>query len=145
MLALHQLYKSSSQERPSLSTLKAAVLALRAEQRCLISSACRLLQLLLIPPAMNPTFKRSFSALQRIKDYLQSTMTQGRLNHLMVLHYHQAWMDELDLKAICNEFIDRNATRRSTFAKFRASFCCMKDLTVTPSQYVAYNVCRECQ
>ena len=39
-----------------------------------------------VDPASNATSERSFSALRRVKTYLSSTMTQCRLNNLMVLH-----------------------------------------------------------
>ena len=76
----------------------------------------KLFQLLLILPATNATSERSFSALRRIKSYLRCTMSQARLNHLMILHYHQALCDTIDLKVIANEYIIKNETRKSTFA-----------------------------
>ena len=45
-------------------------------------------------------------------------MTQSRLNHLMILHYHQDKTDELSLTSVANEYIDRNEVRKNTFAKF---------------------------
>ncbi len=45
-------------------------------------------------------------------------MSQSRLNHLMVLHYHQDMADKLDLKVIGNEYISKNESRRNNFAKF---------------------------
>ena len=38
-----------------------------------------------VMPAMNCTAERSFSTLKRIKSDIRSTMTQSRLNHLMIL------------------------------------------------------------
>ena len=37
------------------------------------------MKLLLVMPATNATLERSFSALRRIKSYLQATMSQERL------------------------------------------------------------------
>ena len=54
-----------------------------------LGAVVRLFQLLVILPATNATSERSFSALRRIKSYLRCTMSQARLNHLMILHYHQ--------------------------------------------------------
>lgn len=45
-------------------------------------------------------------------------MSQARLNHLMVLHYHQDWTDSLDLKEVGNDFISANESRMKTIAKF---------------------------
>jgi len=56
-------------------------------------------------PAINATSKRSFSVLRRLKSYLQSTMSQPRLNHVMVLSIYKELLDELDLYAVANEFI----------------------------------------
>ena len=41
-------------------------------------------------------------------------MTQARLNHQMILHYHQDKSDSIDLQAIANEYITKNEARRST-------------------------------
>ena len=114
----HQLYKSYTTDPPSIETIKASLLSLSESQRSLIDEVCKLLQLLIVMPATNASSERSFSALRRVKSYLRSTMGQARLNHLMVLHYHSDRTDNLDLKGILNEYVDKNDRRRSTFAKF---------------------------
>ena len=114
----YNLYLSAVEDQiPSVSNIKTALLTLSKNQQMLLSSVCRLFQLLTILPATKVTSERSFSALRRIKSYLRSSMTQARLNHFMVLHYHQDKCDSLDLKATANEYILRNETRR-TFATF---------------------------
>lgn len=60
-------------------------------------------QLLLVMLAMNATSESSFSALRRVKTYLRATMTQERLNHIMVLHVHKDSIDSLDLKATSSQ------------------------------------------
>ena len=45
-------------------------------------------------------------------------MSQARLNHLMILHYHQDVCDRLDMKSIANEYTTKNEARRNTFATF---------------------------
>ena len=35
------------------------------------------------------TAEQSFSTLRRIKDHTQSTMTQERLNHVILMHVHK--------------------------------------------------------
>ena len=72
---------------------------------------CLAFQLLLVMPETNATSERSFSALRRIKTYLRSTMSQARLNHLMVLHYHQDFTDSLDIKLVANDFISAHESR----------------------------------
>ena len=120
LLTLRTLYVSeiAADEEPSIGSIKTALLALSTMQRKLRGAVVRLFQLLVILPAMNATSERSFSALHRIKSYLRSTMSQARLNHLMILHYHQEMKDRLDMKCIANEYILKNESRRSTFATF---------------------------
>ena len=52
--------------------------------RSLLSEVVKLVKLILVMPATNATSERSFSALKRVKTFLRSTMTQSRLNHLML-------------------------------------------------------------
>ena len=119
LLTLHELYHSAvGDEVPSVNTIKIALSTLSTTQLMLLKTVCRLFQLLMILPATNATSERSFSALRRIKSYLRNTMSQARLNHLMILHYHQDVCDKLDLKSIANEYIRKNETRRSTYATF---------------------------
>ena len=120
LLTLRTLYVSeiAADEKPSVSSIKTALLALSMMQRKLLGAVVRLFQLLVILPATNATSERSFSALHRIKSYLRSTMSQARLNHLMIPHYHQEMTDRLDMKCIANEYILKNESRRSTFATF---------------------------
>ena len=62
-----------------------------------------LIWLILVMSATNATSDRSFSALLIVKTYLQTTMTQGRLNHLMILHVHRVETDALDIHAIASD------------------------------------------
>ena len=62
---------------------------LTAAERILLNEVVTLMKLLLVMPATNATSERSFSAMQRVKSYLRSTMGQERLNHLMTLHVHK--------------------------------------------------------
>ena len=117
---LRTLYieKTDDGEKPSIQVLKRILQSLTPTQLHLVDMVCWTFQLLIIMPATNATSERSFSALIRIKTYLRSTMSQARLNHLMVLHYHQDWTDSLDLKEVGNDFISANESRMKTTAKF---------------------------
>ncbi len=64
-----------------------------------------------------PLAFRSFSALRRVKSYLRTTMTQERLNYLMLLYVHKERTDSLDLKLLVNDFICSDH-RSNIFAKF---------------------------
>ena len=70
---------------------------LQAAERELLSEVKTVLQLILVMPATNAASERSFSAMRRVKSYLRSTMTQERLNHMMVLHVHKDMTDSLNL------------------------------------------------
>lgn len=117
---LRTLYdeKTESGDHPSIRSLKEVLQSLSPAQRGIVSMVCKAFQLLLVIPATNSTSERSFSALRRIKSYLRSTMTQARLNHLMVLHYHQDLTDELDMKQVANDFISAKESRMSVFATY---------------------------
>ncbi len=89
-----------------------------ASEKELINEVVKLAKLILVMPATNSTSERSFSALRRLKTYLRSTMTQQRLNNLMILHVHKELTDELKMKEIANEFIGQNERRAHIFGKF---------------------------
>ena len=81
-----------------------------------MSEVCTLFHIILVMPATNAVSERSFSALRRVKSYLRSTMTQRRLNNIMVLHVHQT--DQLLLIEIGNEFGQCSGHQRHLFGKF---------------------------
>jgi hypothetical protein len=81
----------------------------------LMSQVSKLVRLLLVMPATNAESERSFSAVQRIKTYLCSTMSQQRLNHLMLLHVHKSHTDDLDLIDVTNNSIDGGDHRKHFF------------------------------
>ena len=106
------------QEKPSLSLIKGTFGKLSRGQRSLIRNVWRLFQLLLVLPATNATSERTFNAMRRIKSYLRCTMGQSRLNHLMILHYHQDKTNQLKFEQMLNEYVSCNDVRKSTFAMF---------------------------
>ena len=57
------------------------------------------------------TAERTFSMLRRLKNYLRSTMTQQRLNHIMLLHTHKDRTDDITLLDIAKDFISFNDRR----------------------------------
>ena len=66
---------------------------LTSTEKTLLSEVILVMKLILVMPATNATSERSFSAMRRVKSYLRSTMTQERLNHLMLLHVHKDLTD----------------------------------------------------
>ena len=90
-------------------------------RRELLSEVGVLLKLLLVMPALNAVSERSFSALRRLKTYLRSTMTQSRLNHLMVLYIHRELTDKLNLTTVANDFVSGSEHRSTLFGTFETS------------------------
>ena len=92
--------------------------SLTSGQHSLLSQVCRVGRLLLVLPATDATSERSFSSLRRLKGYLRSTMSQPRLNHVMILNIYKELLDKLDLRAVAKEFVGSNEHRLSVFGKF---------------------------
>ena len=82
------------------------------------SQVAKLVKLILVLPATNAISERSFSGMRRIKSFLRTTMTQKRLNHLMILHIHKMLTDNLCVKRIANEFVSRKEDGLRIFGKF---------------------------
>ena len=81
----------------------------------LMHQVSKLVRLLIVMPATNAQSERSFSAVRRIKTYLRSSMSQKRLNNLMLLHVHKSETDDLDLIDVANDFIESNEHRKHFF------------------------------
>src|SRR6218665_54003 len=77
----------------------------------------RLLGLCLVSPASSCFAERSFRALRRLKTWLMSTMTQRRLNHVMICHVHYDLLMELNCRDIAHAFINTD-TRKQIFGNF---------------------------
>ena len=94
------------------------LVTLSKAQKVAFSPVGVLFKLLLVLPATNATSERYFSVLRRVKTYLRSTMTQMRLNSLMVLHIHKEKTDALDLTSIGKEFVALKEIRVRVFGQF---------------------------
>ena len=88
---------SSLEKRPTLLEVRDHFTAMSLAQRGFMSEICILLKLILVIPATNAVSERSASALRRVKTYLRSTMTQVRLNNLLILHVHKQMATNLDI------------------------------------------------
>jgi len=91
--------------------------SLSPAMRCMFSEVVTLAKLILVMPATNATSERTFSALRRVKTYLRSTMTQNRLNSLMILHVHKERTDALDVHGVVGEFVSARDRRLAVFGK----------------------------
>ena len=101
--------------RIQLSEIVAFFQKLDTIKRKLLAEGIKLVKLILIMQATNPVSERSFSSLKRIKTYLCSTITNNRLNHLLILHIHKLLTDRLDLPKVAEEFVERREGRKSKF------------------------------
>ena len=66
-------------------------------------------------PVTTDTAEKSFSTLCRLKTYLRSTMSQPRLNDIVLLHSHKERTDALDLVHIAETFVSMNNRRQEFF------------------------------
>ena len=85
----------------------------------MFSEVHRLLKIFYTIPVTTATAEHSFSALRRLKMYLRSTMTQPRLNNLMLLYIHKERTDELNESSIAKSFIMENERRRFFFGNMQ--------------------------
>lgn len=91
---------------------------LSESQRTFFKQVCWVARLILVMPSTNVASERSFSTMKRLKTYLQSTMGQSRLNHLMVLNVYKEVLDKLDLTTVANEFVQGSEHRLHVFGTF---------------------------
>ena len=73
--------------------------------RCMFPAVEKLLRLLVISPASSCEAERSFNALRRLQTWLRFTITQVRLNHVVVCHVHRDMLSELSCQKIAKEFV----------------------------------------
>ena len=80
---------------------------------------CTLARLIMVMPSTNAASERSFSAMRRLNTYLRSTMTQQRLNHLMILSVHKEKTDLLDINELGNAFVQGSDHRLQQYGHFQ--------------------------
>ena len=91
------------QEKVSFKDIVEHLQSLSPAAQKLYSQVIVAVSLVLVMPATNAASKRSFSSFCRAKSCLRSTMTQLRLNNIMVLHVHSDLTDNLTLPMICEQ------------------------------------------
>ena len=84
----------------------------------MFAEVVKLLRIFMTVPVSTATAERSFSALRRLKTYLRSTMTQQRLNNVIVTHCHKPETDGIDLISVAKYFVSANANRKSVFGNY---------------------------
>ncbi|XP_046571823.1 zinc finger MYM-type protein 1-like [Haliotis rubra] len=121
---LHDTVKSVSTERGCLITevtnIDTVVSIINSSPviRHLFKEISTLLKIYLTIPVTTATSERTFSTLRRLKSYVRSTMTQERLNNVLLLHVHKTIADELSLVDVAREFISFHDRRRNYFGLF---------------------------
>jgi len=65
-------------------------------QVLLLAQVARVVKFALLMPATNAISEQSASAMHRTETYLRSTMTQLRMNNVMVLHIHKHHTDDIE-------------------------------------------------
>ena len=81
----------------------------------LLSSIHQLLRLILTIPITSATAERTFSALKNLHTYLQSMMTEKKINNCLLLHVDKELTDDLNLKDIAKEFFTKHDERKKYF------------------------------
>ena len=124
---LPELIRTYNQKNPGKSIKRVTNLRTLCEvmsdissSKSLLSEVFNLLHIALTIPVTSATAERAFSALRRLKNFLRSTMTQPRLNHVMLLHIHKERTDNIDLTMIAKEFVSVNERRHTYFGQFES-------------------------
>ena len=84
--------------------------------KTMLSEVHKVIQIYLTVPVTSA--ERSFSVLRRVKNYLRTTMTEKRLNQLILLHSHKHRTDNLSMMEAAKEFAERNERRQEFFWNF---------------------------
>ena len=86
--------------------------------KIMLNEVHRMLRIYLTVPMTTATAERTLSTLRRLKNCLRTTMTQKRVNHVVLLHTHKSCTDNLDLVAVAQEFSSANNHWRAIFGNF---------------------------
>ena len=111
-------FPHNSRVSVSVVDIKEYVQKLSPSERQLIAEVSNLLQLFVVMPSTNAISERSFSAFRTVKNSLRSSMTQERLNHLLILHKHKDLTDSVDLIEVANDSVALSEHRPRQFGKF---------------------------
>ena len=77
-------------------------------KKTMLSEVYLLIQIFLTIPVTTATAEWAFSSLKRLKTFLRSTMTQPRLNALMLMYVHRDLTESMDLTYIAKSFVSVN-------------------------------------
>ena len=108
----------SDLESPDFRDIVEKFKSLSQAEQSHFSEVVYLLRLLLAMPATNAVSEHSASALRLIKTYLRTSMSQLRINNLMVLHIHKQNLDHLNMVEVANDFVTGSEHRLTLFGTF---------------------------
>ena len=69
-------------------------------------------------PLTSATCERSFSTMRRLKTWLRANTVANFLNDIMFANIQKAQMDDLNIKAVAQEFANKNEERINYFGSF---------------------------
>ena len=78
----------------------------------------KLFPIYLTVPMTSATAEQMFSSLQRLKNYLRSTMTQKRPNNVVLMHTHKERTDKINLLIIAKDFVTSNERCANYFGHY---------------------------
>ena len=70
--------------------------------------------------------ERTFSSLRHLKTFLQSTMTQPRLNNLTIMYVHRDKTEQLNILNIAEKFVCENSRRKTFLVLFKIVMLSLK-------------------
>lgn len=115
------LIKSAFQNHPikKVTTLRVVADAMNENEiyKRMLGEIDKVLKIYFTFPVTTATAERSFSSLRRLKTFVRNTMTQSRLNNLLMLYIHPEETGNIDLITIAKQFISVNSRRLNYFGK----------------------------
>ena len=116
---LGEKHNQQVKEMTKISTIRSLlILEDGIVSRTMFSELCKLLRIYLTCPVSSATAERTFSTLRRLKTYLRASMTQRRLNNLLISATHKERTDSINIMEICQSFISLNSHRQEFFGSF---------------------------
>ena len=103
---LHQIglkFKEQNHKRFAIQDVITLLQKLPRARKNMVPEVLTLMKLILVSPATNAVSERRFSAIKRLKAACLSTMSDPRLNNLMILHINRGILPST--VDIVNEFI----------------------------------------
>ena len=116
---LNEKHNQQVKEITKISTIRSLlILEDGIVSRAMFSEICKLLHIYLTCPVSSATAERTFSTLRRLKTYLRASMTQKRLNNLLIAATHKERTDAINITELCQSFISLNSHRQEFFGSF---------------------------